>query len=293
MRRSERGFTLVEISIAIFVLAIGLVSILAVFPVGIRSGYEANAKAVSTSMAKEAREAVIHRARSGGSLCMVIDSTGKEVYNTPWDGSEGETVHDEIATGAGIILGYNTPYSSAVVGNVRDGIYRGRMGGDNGAYIWEATVGRLGVSKNGTPDTFETTMMIKHPSAQEKIRMHLSPSEDGRLWEPYLHYVFIRTAIDTRGAGPNDDPDGKVQDEEVIDEYVTYISDYIGNVNYLSTVNRLFSVRDDVMPTPGLPDIGGINIESLHYGRCASCGKPNTYSEVVNQTCDDCGQPIQ
>jgi len=270
MRRSNGGFTLIEIAIAIFVLAIGLVSILAVFPLGIESGSRANAKAMSSSMAWEALRHVSHRARGGGALV-----------------NKGRPDGDELSTDGGRTFGYSTPYSSAVIGNVRDGIYRGSMGeatinggivtyaGLNKAYIWEAVVNRLGTSPNATPDPLAGTKMIKHPSMTKKIRQYLSPAGDGsgRVWEPYLHYVYIRTAVDTRGVTPDDGPDGIIQESEVIDEFVTYISDYVGNISYLDQVENLFAARDSdpaVTPTDPTgwmtPDIGGIALTEFTTG---------------------------
>ena len=66
-RSTERGLTLVEVSVAVLVVAIGLISVLAVFPVGLRWAADARNHSIAPHAAQTVAEYYLKDSIAGGS----------------------------------------------------------------------------------------------------------------------------------------------------------------------------------------------------------------------------------
>jgi len=83
-RNSKRGFTLIEIAIALLILGVGFVGILSLFPVGFEATSRANNLTVATMLA----QGILESAKLAGYDNVDGMATAKKTFDAPYDSFE-------------------------------------------------------------------------------------------------------------------------------------------------------------------------------------------------------------
>lgn len=97
MKRRDRGFTLIELMAVVFILAVGLTSVSALFIAGLISGHKAERLNAATNAVQQQME----RLRSAGFSGCIADA---EVFTS----AEGYTIIEDHGDGTGKI-GFDVP----------------------------------------------------------------------------------------------------------------------------------------------------------------------------------------
>ena len=144
MRRASRGFTLAEMLAVVFILAVGLTSVSALFVAGLIS----SRKAERISAATNAVQQQLERLRSAGFSGCTVDP---DIFSS----AEGYTINQQNADGSGQI-GFSVPELPNGQGTIDISFYSGASGAYPNLKNLRIAVTWTGGKPTGGTTVFET-----------------------------------------------------------------------------------------------------------------------------------------